>query len=197
MNRVYLETEHQELFYPEANLRKPIAVHIPSALGTLGYYVCLRVPAKFAEKKGCFVTLTEGGQLRGCIGHILPQEPLSRAIADNAAKAALHDPRFDPVQPGELDKIGIEISVLTEPAALAFQSPDDLLGKLRPHRDGVVLKIGDRIATYLPQVWSQIPNRADFLDSLSQKAGCARADWRNPGAEVYVYQVESFSEPDR
>ncbi|MEI6071628.1 MAG: AmmeMemoRadiSam system protein B [Verrucomicrobiae bacterium] len=154
-------------------------------------------PAKFAEKKGCFVTLTERGQLRGCIGHILPQEPLSRAIADNAAKAALHDPRFDPVQPGELDKIGIEISVLTEPAALAFQSPDDLLGKLRPHRDGVVLKIGDRIATYLPQVWSQIPNRADFLDSLSQKAGCARADWRNPGAEVYVYQVESFSEPDR
>ena len=153
--------------------------------------------AKFAEKKGCFVTLTTQGQLRGCIGNILPQQPLDRAIVENAKNAALHDPRFDPVQPGELANIEIEVSVLTEPVPLSFNSPDDLLGKLRPHRDGVVLKIGDRMATYLPQVWAQIPDKADFLDSLSQKAGCARSAWRSPGTEVFVYQVESFSESDK
>jgi len=152
------------------------------------------LPAKLSEKKGCFVTLTTGGQLRGCIGNILPQEPLGRAIADNARNAALRDPRFDPVQPAELDKIEIEISVLTEPAPLSFSSPDDLLGKLCPHRDGVVLRIGDRMATYLPQVWAQIPDKADFLDSLAQKAGCERSAWRKPGTEVFVYQVESFGE---
>ena len=151
-------------------------------------------PAKFSEKKGCFVTLTTRGRLRGCIGNILPQEPLDRAIADNAKNAALHDPRFDPVQPAELDQIEIEICVLTEPAPLVFDSPDDLLGKLHPHRDGVVLKIGSRLATYLPQVWSQIPDKADFLDSLAEKAGCAASSWRGPGTEVFVYQVESFSE---
>jgi len=155
------------------------------------------LPAKFSEMKGCFVTLTTHGQLRGCIGNILPQQPLDRAITDNARNAALHDPRFDPVQPAELDKIEIEISVLTEPTPLPFNSPDDLLGKLRPHRDGVVLRIGDRMATYLPQVWAQIPDKADFLDSLAQKAGCARSAWRNPGTEVFVYQVESFSESDK
>ncbi|MEI6277844.1 MAG: AmmeMemoRadiSam system protein B [Verrucomicrobiae bacterium] len=153
-------------------------------------------PSKFAGKKGCFVTLTAHGQLRGCIGNILPLEPLYRAIVANAQNAALHDPRFDPVQPGELDQIEIEISVLTEPVPLSFHSPDDLLSKLRPHRDGVVLKIGGRMATYLPQVWSQIPNKEAFLDSLSQKAGCDRSAWRNPGTEVLVYQVESFGESD-
>ena len=154
-------------------------------------------PAKFSEKKGCFVTLTARGRLRGCIGNILPLEPLDRAIADNAKNAALHDPRFDPVQPTELDQIEIEISVLTEPVRLFFDSPDALLGKLRPHRDGVVLKIGNKVATYLPQVWSQIPNKADFLDSLAEKAGCAASAWRSPGIEVFVYQVESFSEEDK
>jgi len=155
------------------------------------------LPAKFAEKKGCFVTLTTHGQLRGCIGNILPQQPLDRAIVENAKNAALHDPRFDPVQPGDLANIEIEISVLTEPVPLPFNSPEDLLAKLRPHRDGVVLKIGDRMATYLPQVWSQIPEKAAFLDSLSQKAGCVRSAWRNPGTEVFVYQVESFRESDK
>ena len=152
------------------------------------------LPAKLAEKKGCFVTLTTHGRLRGCIGNILPQGPLDRAIVTNATNAALHDPRFAPVQPAELDSIEIEISVLTEPVKLSFDSPDDLLKKLRPHRDGVVLKIGGRVTTYLPQVWAQISDKAEFLDSLSQKAGCDRSAWRNPGAEVFVYQVESFSE---
>jgi len=153
-------------------------------------------PAKFTEKKGCFVTLTERGQLRGCIGHILPQEPLYKAIMDNAQSAALHDYRFSPVRPNELDKIEIEISVLTVPEPLTFSSPDDLLNKLQPHKDGVVLQIGRRGATYLPQVWEQIPDKVQFMNSLAEKAGCPPDAWRGPGTKVLIYHVESFKESE-
>jgi hypothetical protein len=154
------------------------------------------VPPKFVETKGCFVTLTERGQLRGCIGHILPQEALYRAVMDNALSAAKHDYRFSPVQPDELDKIEIEISVLTVPEPLQFSSPDDLLAKLRPYRDGVVLQMAGHGATYLPQVWEQIPDKVQFLDTLAQKAGAAAGDWRKPGTQVHIYHVESFKESE-
>jgi len=124
------------------------------------------------------VTLTENGELRGCIGHILPQESLYQAVEDNARNAATRDPRFPPVQPGEAGKIKIEISVLTEPQPLRFSSPEDLLNKLKPDEDGVVLQIGSRGATFLPQVWEQIPDKVEFLNHLSEKAGCAPNDWR-------------------
>ena len=155
------------------------------------------IPANLQPKKGCFVTLTKNGQLRGCIGHIMPQEPLYRAIMDNATSAALHDTRFNPVEPSELDKIEIEVSVLTEPAPLAFSSPDDLLAKLHPHKDGMVLQVNGRGATYLPQVWEQIPDKTVFLDSLSQKAGCAPGDWRAPSTRVFIYHVEAFKESEQ
>ncbi len=153
-------------------------------------------PQKFAEIKGCFVTLTENGRLRGCIGHILPQEELYKAVMDNTLNAAERDPRFNPVQPDELNHIQIEISVLTVPERLPFSSPADLLAKLEPHRDGVVLKVDGRTATYLPQVWEQISDKVQFLDALTEKAGAAPGDWRAPDTQVYVYRVESFKESD-
>ncbi|MGD0016136.1 MAG: AmmeMemoRadiSam system protein B [Verrucomicrobiia bacterium] len=153
-------------------------------------------PAKFTEKKGCFVTLTERGELRGCIGHIVPQEALYKAIMDTAQSAALYDYRFSPVQPGELGKIEIEISVLTVPEPLTFSSPDDLLNKLQPNRDGVLLQIGRRSATYLPQVWEQIPDKVHFMDSLAKKAGCAPDAWRSPDTKVQIYHVEAFKESE-
>ena len=153
-------------------------------------------PAGFTEKKGCFVTLTKRGQLRGCIGHIFPQEELYKAIMDNARNAALRDYRFTPVQPDELDKIEIEVSVLTVPEPLTFSSPDDLLNKLRPHRDGVVLQIGGRGATYLPQVWQQIPDKVQFMNTLAEKAGCPPDAWRSPDTKVLTYHVEAFKESE-
>lgn len=147
--------------------------------------------------KGCFVTLTKAGQLRGCIGHLTPQMPLYRAIADNARSATLYDPRFRAVAPDEVEHLEIEISVLTVPQPLAFASPDDLLRKLQPHEDGVVLQIGRRSATYLPQVWEQLPDKVEFLNSLAEKAGGAPGDWREPGTQVSIYHVESFKESDR
>jgi len=152
--------------------------------------------ARFAENKGCFVTLTKHGELRGCIGHIIAQEPLYRAILDNARSAALHDPRFPAVAPAELGDLEIEVSVLTAPQPLEFSSPADLLQKLQPHKDGVVLQIGPRGATYLPQVWEQLPDKEEFLESLAQKAGCDRSAWRGPGVKVSIYHVEAFKESE-
>lgn len=149
-----------------------------------------------SETKGCFVTLTENGALRGCIGHILPQEALYLAVEDNARNAAIRDPRFQPVQPDELNKIKIEISVLTEPQPLRFNSPDDLLNKLEPGEDGVVLRIGPSGATFLPQVWEQLPDKVEFLNHLAQKAGCAPDDWRGRNVSVSIYHVEAFQESE-
>ena len=166
--------------------------------GTLPTLPAADLTAGLAKPKGCFVTLTEGGALRGCIGNIAPRLPLWQAVVENARNAALRDPRFRPVRPGEVDQIEIEISVLTDPEPLAFSSPDDLLRKLQAGKDGVVLSLDDGSgATYLPQVWEQIPEKVEFLDSLAEKAGRARGDWRKPGVTVSIYHVEAFKEPAR
>jgi len=149
-----------------------------------------------AEPGACFVTLTKRGALRGCIGHLVAREPLYRSVMDNAESAALQDYRFPPVQPDEVDKLEIEISVLTQPKPLSFSSPEDLLNKLVPHRDGVILQMGNAGATYLPQVWEQLPDKVAFLDSLARKAGCEPAAWRQPGTTVQIYHVEAFKEAE-
>jgi AmmeMemoRadiSam system protein A len=100
------------------------------------------------------------------------------------------------VGPHEPDQIEIEISVLTVPKTLEFESPEDLLAKLRPHIDGVILRRGGRQSTYLPQVWGQIPDKEEFLGRLSRKAGMAPTDWREPGLTVLTYQAEAFHEHD-
>jgi hypothetical protein len=151
---------------------------------------------KLSAAKACFVTLTENGVLRGCIGNLEPQESLYQAVADNARNAATRDPRFQPVRPEEVSKIKIEISVLTEPQPLSFSSPEDLLNKLQPGEDGVVLRLGPNGATFLPQVWEQLPDKVEFLNHLAEKAGCAPNDWRGRNVSVSIYHVEAFEEAE-
>lgn len=153
-------------------------------------------PANLLEKKGSFVTLTEEGQLRGCIGNIYPEMPLALAVTTNAYRAALNDPRFSPVTSEELARIEIEVSVLSVPAPLAFGSPTDLLQKLRPNVDGVVLKIGSHRSTFLPQVWEKLPDPGEFLDHLTAKAGLPARAWRGTETEIHIYQVEAFMESE-
>ncbi|MFH1024046.1 MAG: AmmeMemoRadiSam system protein B [Planctomycetota bacterium] len=153
------------------------------------------VPAALREKKGCFVTLNEDGDLRGCIGHITPVMPLWRAVQDNAASAAFRDPRFSPVGEADVARLHIEISVLTVPKPLAFSSPEELLAKLRPNVDGVILAMAGRQATFLPQVWEQLAGKTEFLGHLCRKAGLAADAWREKGMSVSTYQVEAFEEP--
>lgn len=153
------------------------------------------VPESLRSAKGSFVTLTRDGQLRGCIGNLQPADPLYESVMQNTQSAALRDSRFPPVTADEVDKLRIEISVLTEPRPLKFDSPDDLLAKLQPRRDGVVLKIDGRGATFLPQVWEQLPDKSEFLNHLAQKAGFPPAAWRGRGVAVSIYHVEAFAEP--
>lgn len=147
---------------------------------------------KFLQPRGCFVTLRKHGKLRGCLGQICPRSALYQAVIHNARSAATNDPRFPQVEPDELDQIEIEISVLTEPQPLRFDSPEELLAMLNPSADGVLLQIGEQIATFLPQVWTNIPDRVAFMNSLARKADCEPEAWRNPGTSVSVYRAESF-----
>ena len=146
------------------------------------------------EDGAAFVTLTERGELRGCIGALEPYQPLAEDVREHAIAAALNDYRFPPVQSAELDRIHIEVSRLTVPIPLEYTSPEDLLSKLNPHVDGVVLRDGPRRATFLPQVWEKLPNPEDFLDNLCYKMGAPANLWRRKHLDVLVYQVEEFQE---
>ncbi len=140
-----------------------------------------------------FVTLTKGrGQLRGCIGSLEPRRPLIVDVRENAVSAAFHDPRFPPVTPPELEGLHIEISVLSVPQPLAYDGPDDLIAKLRPGVDGVVIERGWNRATFLPQVWEKLPDPHQFLEHLCLKAYLPADAYRQPGLDVYTYQVEEF-----
>jgi AmmeMemoRadiSam system protein A len=151
-------------------------------------------PALQAEGAS-FVTLTVHGGLRGCIGALEPYQSLAEDVREHAVAAALSDYRFPPVTAGELGEIEIEVSRLTIPVPLEYVDAKDLLAKLRPGVDGVILKDGPyRRATFLPQVWEKIPDTAEFLDNLCYKMGSPPDTWRRKKLEVLVYQVEEFHE---
>lgn len=149
---------------------------------------------RLREHGASFVTLTMGGQLRGCIGALEARQPLAEDVREHAVAAALEDPRFPPVGEDELSGINIEVSRLTRPVPLEYKDADDLLSKLRPHVDGVILSEGFRRATFLPQVWEKIPHPSAFLDNLCYKMGANPAAWRTRHLEVFTYQVEEFHE---
>ncbi len=141
----------------------------------------------------CFVTLKSRGNLRGCIGTLSAHRSLAADLLANAVAAATQDPRFPPMTHAELAEVEIEISLLSQPEPFAYQDGDDLLRRLRPGVDGVILSHNGRRSTFLPQVWEQLPNPADFLTHLCQKAGLSGACWRQ-GAEIMVYTVKKIAE---
>lgn len=149
---------------------------------------------KFSENRGTFVTLTENGALRGCIGHIIPQESMIEGIRENAINAAFKDPRFPPLSEAEWKRVQVEISILTDPTPLVYTDTVDLLNKLRPGVDGLIIKKGFNQATFLPQVWEQLPDRKEFLRHLCLKAGLDRDAWKHDKLEVFVYQAQAFEE---
>ncbi len=147
------------------------------------------------EQGSTFITLTVRGELRGCIGALEARQPLAEDVRQHAIAAALEDPRFPPVTEEELNGIQIEVSRLTSPVALEYKDADDLLSKLHPFVDGVILRDGTyRRATFLPQVWEKIPDAAEFLNNLCFKMGVNHDLWRSRHLEVFVYQVEEFHE---
>lgn len=153
-----------------------------------------RFSDKYLEKRGTFVTLNINNNLRGCIGHIIPQESLIDGIRINAINSAFRDPRFRPMTKEEWKNVKIEISILTEPELLSYTDAKDLLNKLRPGIDGVILKKGHYQATFLPQVWEQLPDKRMFLNHLCMKAGMNENEWLKGDLQVYIYQVQAFEE---
>ena len=143
---------------------------------------------------GTFVTLKIKGQLRGCIGNLTSTETVLDGVRRNAINAALHDPRFPSLSKDELEQSRIEVSILSEPQALAYRNGPDLIKKLRPHVDGVIIRKGHASATFLPQVWEQLPGPEDFLTHLCLKAGLPAGAWKNSDLEVLTYQVQYFEE---
>ena len=126
----------------------------------------------------------------------MPLKPLYECVIENAINAAVNDPRFMPMTIDELDKVKIEISVLTLPKRLEYRDANDLLAKLKPMRDGVILKKGLYQATFLPEVWKELPNKELFLTHLCLKAGLSGDCWKhNP--EIYIYHAIVFEEKDK
>ena len=148
----------------------------------------------FREKRGTFVTLKIKGQLRGCMGCLTPSETIMEGIQGNAVNSAFNDPRFPQLTPDELARAEIDISILTTPRKLEYSGADDLLNKLRPDVDGLIINKGPARATFLPQVWSQLPKPEDFLAHLCRKAGLPDDEWRKGELEVAIYQVQYFHE---
>ncbi|MBI5826086.1 MAG: AmmeMemoRadiSam system protein A [Chloroflexi bacterium] len=146
------------------------------------------------EDGATFVTLTINENLRGCIGTLEAYQPLAEDVREHAIAAALQDPRFPPVGDAELNRIRLEVSRLTAPRPLEYSTSEDLLKRLNPHVDGVILKDNFRRATFLPQVWEKIPDPAEFLSHLCQKMGARSNLWQEARLEVHVYQVEEFHE---
>ncbi len=145
-------------------------------------------------RQGTFVTLTKNGQLRGCIGNLNGNTPILTSIQRNAHLAAFSDHRFAPLSIEELPEITIEISILSHPHTLPYTDSNDLLHKLRPHIDGVILRHGKVSATFLPQVWQQLPRPTDFLSYLCHKAGLASDIWLHEKIDIETYQVQYFHE---
>ncbi len=157
-------------------------------------------PARLADpalqaKQGVFVTLHKKGRLRGCIGSLEGVESLVDGVRRHAVNAAFHDHRFPPVTREEVPELDIEVSVLSEPRPLPYNEPEELLSRLRPGVDGVIIRApGGASATFLPQVWEQLPDPRLFLAHLCLKAGLDEQAWRRGQLAVQTYQVQHFAE---
>ena len=147
------------------------------------------------ENGAAFVTINKepNEQLRGCIGSLQAYRPLYKDIIMNAQAAALRDPRFRPLSVEELDEINIEVSILSEPQPLEYVDIDDLKKKVVPFEDGIILKLDGRQATYLPQVWEQLPKFDDFFSSLCMKANLS-GNCLSQHPEISTYRVKKYKE---
>ncbi|MDH3348072.1 MAG: AmmeMemoRadiSam system protein A, partial [Desulfobulbaceae bacterium] len=130
-----------------------------------------------------------------CIGSLMGTESIVAGVRRHALNAAFHDHRFAPLSKEEVESIRISISVLTIPEKLKFAGPEELLLILRPGVDGVLLSASSGAgATFLPQVWEQLPLPEMFLAQLCRKAGLDEDYWRSPDCEIKTYQVQYFEE---
>jgi len=185
----------QNNFLDDAN-----AGHVLTSLARHAIASSLRQPTNEAptaewllQPGASFVTLTQSGQLRGCIGSLEAWRGLGADVTGNAMAAAFDDPRFAPLTARELPITDIEVSVLSPSQPMAFTSHQDALAQLRPGVDGIVLSVGHRRATFLPQVWDELPDPAQFMAHLMRKAGLPANYWSDD-VKLSRYSVTAYQE---
>jgi AmmeMemoRadiSam system protein A len=148
-----------------------------------------QIPAQLTQTRGCFVTLHLNKQLRGCIGSLTAHQALIDDVVQNAYSAAFRDPRFAPLTLEEFKNITLDISVLSKPEPMKFNSEADLIRQLRPSIDGLILSDNGHRGTFLPAVWEQLPDPAEFLRHLKNKAGL-QADYWSSTVKIERYTAE-------
>lgn len=152
-------------------------------------------PETLRLHRATFVTLEIDGQLRGCIGALLAHQPLVQDVAVHAYAAAFEDPRFPELTSEEFGQLDVHISVLSPPEPLQFDSEEDLLARLRPGVDGLILHFRHHRATFLPAVWESLPDPYVFLAQLKRKAGLPLDFW-SPELRAERYTAEYFGDAD-
>ena len=170
-----------------SSIRHGLRRHQPEPVDPLDYPPALREP------RAAFVTLTRRGQLRGCIGHLEACQPLVQDVAENAYSAAFRDPRFPPIGDEELADLEVHISVLSPPEPIAASSEAELLERVRPGVDGLILEDKGHRGTFLPAVWESLPQPAQFLAHLKQKAGLPPDYWSD-SVRISRYTAEAFGD---
>lgn len=168
-----------------------------TAIGqSLGHGRAVDEGAPWLQELGAsFVTLTQQGQLRGCIGSLQAHRPLLLDVKANAVAAAFQDPRFSPLTAHELEHTDVEVSLLSPMQPLAFTSEADALAQLRPGVDGVVFEYDRYRSTFLPQVWEQLPHTHEFVAHLKHKAGLPPNFWAKE-VRLHRYTVRKWKETD-
>jgi len=160
---------------------------------TLNRAVFLELYPECNIPKATFVTLTLNHQLRGCIGSLVAHRSLLDDLIGNAQAAAFDDPRFYPLSPEEFLHVNIEVSLLSEPERVLYETMDELKSKITLGGDGIILQQGVHKATFLPQVWEQLPTFELFFSHLCQKAGLAENCLQNH-PDIWRYKVEKITQ---
>ncbi|RXJ86110.1 AmmeMemoRadiSam system protein A [Arcobacter sp. CECT 8985] len=148
---------------------------------------------ELTEQRATFVSLTINGRLRGCIGSIEAYRELYEDVFENARKAAFYDTRFSPIEMKDFFNIKIEVSVLTPAKKVDYIDKYDLKEKIIPKKHGVILNFEGKQATFLPQIWNDLPTFEEFIDSLCLKAGVSTSCFEQ-NAQVYIYEVIKIKE---
>ena len=181
-------TERGKILLPIARTEISRVLNVPSSADETASWL--------SEHGACFVTLTQDGELRGCIGSLQAHRPLIADVKSNAVSAALHDPRFTPLTVEELDITTIEISLLSKSQEMQVRDEADALSQLRPKIDGIIFEYGRYRSTFLPQVWESLARPRDFLAMLRRKAGLPEDFWAE-GVKLSRYTVTKWSESEK
>jgi len=180
-------TEQGKILLPIARSAISQALNVPSSADETSPWL--------AERGACFVTLTQDGQLRGCIGSLQAHRPLLDDVKSNAVSAALRDPRFAPLAVKELEITTVEVSLLSSTQELTVCDETDALAQIRPNIDGIVFEYGRFRSTFLPQVWESLTQPRQFLGMLKRKAGLPEDFWAE-GVKLSRYTVTKWSESE-